>query len=165
MKFLNKLIWSKFIVIGLTTLLVFYGYFYFEDQTITIAYETIQNNIILSILSSFLATYMIILGAIIALIGLIGLFLACTEKGEFLKAFGKSLYLPPVIGVLSSIIFSFILTGIIKQPDFSFITQANTYLNKQFVLSIGIFCFGILMHAWGRKRAKEIKTFKDFFSD
>lgn len=149
------MIYSRLFEIGLAISLAFYGFTYFQVRILHLAFEKVSEDSFIQFITNTLSPFMLYFGVFIAVVGLTGMMRSARTFREMRVSLGKALYIPPIIGFLSFIVLSLYAQSIAYEIlDFSIFLNPATYLDKQFLLCIGIFIFGVILARGGIRKKR-----------
>lgn len=155
MGFFREMIYSRLFEIGLAISLTFYGFTYFQVRILHLAFEKVSEDSFIQFVTNTLSPFMLYVGVFITIVGLTGMMRNAKTIRDMRISLGKALYIPPIIGLLSFVILSLYAQGIAYEIlDFSIFLNPATYLDKQFLLCIGIFIFGIILARGGIRKKR-----------
>lgn len=149
------MIYSRLFEIGLAISLAFYGFTYFQVRILHLAFEKVSEDSFIQFITNTLSPFMLYFGVFIAVVGLTGMMRSARTLREMRVSLGKALYIPPIIGFISFIVLSLYAQSIAYEIlDFSIFLNPATYLDKQFLLCIGIFIFGVILARGGIRKKR-----------
>jgi hypothetical protein len=162
----KRIFYSKLFAFGLTTMLVFMGFTYFNmadqwQEVATVAadrftdyevnsFSQMQGNPLFRTVSSVYMQYLFFIGIFFTIFGFIGV-LKNAKRKRVLRILGSEMVAPAIIGLLSFVALMLLVQGITMNTfGVIFLTLTYSYKNPQFISCLLIFACGLILRRMGK---------------